>query len=476
MKKIERTSKVKTRISGLNDDFSPPTVMQVETAIPAFIGFTEKGPSTPTKISSMADYKSKFGGPSNDEIGEFEIANDGTVASPEIKSTPAYRMYYMLEMFFANGGKDCFIVSVGNYEDSSQNDAMEKGLLLLNNEEVPTLIVFADAYSPEINEDPTELYKAALMQCADKMNRFLICDVAEIDANITKSAEQFRTAIGTENLKYAAAYFPPLQTSLKYKYSEDKIRVKLNKSPMTVESASKIMVLRHTEQSISDDPNRREKSLYHAENGKYKKQYQEIKTSIDAKNLELLPSAAVAGVYARTDAARGVWKAPANVSLNKVKAPSLKIDAAQQENLNVSNTGKSINAIRAFSGKGVMVWGARTLAGNDNEWRYIPVRRLANMIEQSVKNATARFVNEPNDAETWIRIKAMTENYLTTLWRSGALAGDKLEKAFYVRIGVGETMTARDVQDGKMILEIGIAAVRPTEFIRLKLTQEMSNN
>jgi hypothetical protein len=202
--------------------------------------------------------------------------------------------------------------------------------------------------------------------------------------------------------------------------------------------------------------------------------YNQIKAEINKKRVILPPSAAVAGVYARVDSSRGVWKAPANVSLNSVMEPAIKITHEAQENLNVDTTGgKSINAIRSFTGKGVRVWGARTLAGNDNEWRYIPVRRLFNMVEESVKKATESVVFEPNDANTWVRTKAMIENYLTGLWRAGALAGAKPDQAFFVNVGLGTTMTPQDILEGIMNIEIGMAAVRPAEFIILKFSHKM---
>jgi phage tail sheath protein FI len=135
--------------------------------------------------------------------------------------------------------------------------------------------------------------------------------------------------------------------------------------------------------------------------------------------------------------------------------------------------GKSVNAIRAFTGKGVLVWGARTLAGNDNEWRYVPVRRFFNMVEESVKKATDQFVFEGNDANTWVRLRAMIENFLVLQWRAGALTGAKPEQAFYVRIGLGQTMTADDILNGYMNVEIGMAVVRPAEFIVLKFSHKM---
>ena len=202
-----------------------------------------------------------------------------------------------------------------------------------------------------------------------------------------------------------------------------------------------------------------------------------IKNAIAGEYIVLPPSAAIAGVYALTDANRGVWKAPANTSLNSVVGVTHLIDHDDQQGLNVDTVaGKSINAIRPFTGKGIMVWGARTLAGNDNEWRYVPVRRFFNMVEESVKKATEQFVFESNDANTWVKVRAMIENFLNLQWRAGALAGAKPNDAFYVRVGLGETMTAEDILNGIMAIEIGMAVVRPAEFIILKFSHKMQES
>lgn len=207
------------------------------------------------------------------------------------------------------------------------------------------------------------------------------------------------------------------------------------------------------------------------------KSYNAIKAEISNLPLTLPPSSAVAGVYARVDSNRGVWKAPANVGVNYVIKPTIKITNGDQDNLNVDTVaGKSINAIRSFTGKGTLVWGSRTLAGNDNEWRYVPVRRFFNMAEESIKKATEQFVFEPNDANTWIRVRAMIENFLILQWRAGALAGAKPEQAFYVRIGLGQTMSALDILEGRMIVEIGMAVVRPAEFIILRFSHKMQES
>ncbi|SEC21640.1 hypothetical protein SAMN04489761_2399 [Tenacibaculum sp. MAR_2009_124] len=202
--------------------------------------------------------------------------------------------------------------------------------------------------------------------------------------------------------------------------------------------------------------------------------YNQITAEIANIPMVLPPSSAMAGVYAKVDSDRGVWKAPANVSLNYVIKPTVQVSHEDQRDLNVDTlAGKSINAIRTFIGKGTLVWGARTLAGNDNEWRYVPVRRFFNMAEESIKKASEQFVFEPNDKNTWVRVKAMIDNFLTLQWRAGALAGPTPDKAFYVSVGLGETMTAQDVLEGNMIIEIGMAVVRPAEFIILKFSHKM---
>jgi len=205
--------------------------------------------------------------------------------------------------------------------------------------------------------------------------------------------------------------------------------------------------------------------------------YKTILTGLQNASTCVPPSGAVAGIYAYVDRTRGVWKAPANVSLSGIVGPKDTFTASELDALNVDvNSGKSINAIRSFTGKGTLVYGARTLAGNDNEWRYVSVRRFFNFVEESTKKATEQFVFEPNDANTWVRIQAMIENFLTVLWRQGALQGIKPEHAFYVAVGLGKTMTPLDILEGRLIVEIGMAAVRPAEFIILKFSHKMAES
>lgn len=202
--------------------------------------------------------------------------------------------------------------------------------------------------------------------------------------------------------------------------------------------------------------------------------YEEMLAALQAQASIIPPSGAIAGIYAANDGNKGVWQAPANVSVASVADVTELISDKDQENMNVdANTGKSVNAIRFFTGKGILVWGARTLDGNSNEWRYVPVRRLFNYVEESVQKSTAWAVFQPNDANTWVKVQCQIENFLNNLWRDGALAGSTPDKAYYVKVGLDVTMTADDINRGYLIVEIGLAAVRPAEFIVLKFSHKV---
>ena len=198
----------------------------------------------------------------------------------------------------------------------------------------------------------------------------------------------------------------------------------------------------------------------------------EVRQAVAASALVLPPSGAVAGVYAATDNAQGVWTAPANWSLSAVLRPSVSLDTVEQEPLNIDPiTGKSINAIRAFTGKGTLVWGARTLDGNSQDWRYINVRRTMIFIEQSLRLAMQAYVFQPNVSSTWSLVQSMVTSFLTSLWNQGALAGSTAAASFKVAIGLGITMTPDDILNGNMNLSVQVAVSHPAEFITITISQ-----
>jgi phage tail sheath protein FI len=191
------------------------------------------------------------------------------------------------------------------------------------------------------------------------------------------------------------------------------------------------------------------------------------------KNDILPPSGAMAGVYSRVDTSRGVWNAPANVTLSSVTMSTYKLNDAQQGDLNLPVDGKAIDALREFTGRGTVVWGGRTLDGNSNDYRYIQVRRTLIYIEQSIKIALNQFVFAPNDANTWVAVVSMVSGFLLGLWQQGGLMGASPAEAFGVECGLGSTMTGQDILNGYMIVQVTLQMQRPAEFIELIFKQKM---
>jgi hypothetical protein len=205
--------------------------------------------------------------------------------------------------------------------------------------------------------------------------------------------------------------------------------------------------------------------------------YNYISAQFQNLNMTLPPSAAIAGIYCGIDNKIGVWKAPANIAISNVVKANVTVARSEQDLLNVNDqTGKSVNAILNTAGFGTVVMGARTLDGNDNEWRYINVRRFFITVEQSIKNSMGMFVFEPNTSATWVKVQAMVENYLFLKWRDGALAGAKPEQAYFVNIGLGNTMNSVDILEGRLIIQIGMAVARPAEFIIMQFEQMMQTS
>lgn len=554
----------------------PPSIAEVSTAIPAFLGYTEAIESNgvnlhnvPTRVSNLLEYTAIFGGPHK---AKFSVTTDGGIIKPIVadEMNGLHKLYYLLDHYFKNGGSDCYIVAIGTYMNNDNLNQKKKedfaaGLRALESEDEPTLIILSEATSLD-PVDYYELCQLALDQCNALKDRFCILDVLASDTD----ASNFRQGV-VNNLKYGAAYYPYLNTSLTYYYREEDIAIsrsgmsstntsgsntvsnnivynsaaaglkitytgKKDESPkfkvdvantgnkinfsvadklLTISIASKDgktpanvaeawskwsgekgnfnveaidgktdIIAAVAETTLEAPPPTQQTTDTSSQNAKgeslagiSKKEtalYNSVKQELNKFRVVLPPSAAVAGIYCSVDRERGVWKAPANISISAVIGPTVKITSAQQERFNIdADSGKSINAIRSFVGKGTMVWGARTLAGNDNEWRYIPVRRLFNMVEESAKKASYFAVFEPNTATTWLKVKGMIDSFLYGLWQQGALAGSEPKSAYYVNVGLGTTMTQQDILEGRMIIEIGLAAVRPAEFIVLKFSHKL---
>jgi phage tail sheath protein FI len=191
----------------------------------------------------------------------------------------------------------------------------------------------------------------------------------------------------------------------------------------------------------------------------------EVMNPLDNKPLTIPPSGHVAGVWCRTDATRGVHKAPANEVALGANSVAFQITQAEQGSLNKVG----INCIRAFSGRGIRIWGARTLS-SDPEWRYINVRRLFNYVSESIMQGTQWSVFEPNDQKLWIQLRIAATSFLTRTWREGALFGSSPDQAFFVKCD-SETNPPDVIEAGQVVCEIGIAPVKPAEFVIFRLSQ-----
>jgi Bacteriophage tail sheath protein len=438
-----------------------------------------------------------------------------------------FNLHDSIRLFYANGGGRCFVVSVGDYAHARKSDTpidaaqLRQGLDVAAEHSGPTMLVVPDAVllaasgsrdGMPVSSDFDALVRAMLAQCERLQDRVAILDVFAADALRPRTAAadlarqlgavagNFRASVGDDALGYGMAYFPFLATSV----VGDEVDYAYVDPGGALAVLQKILVdaaaFAHPDATAPGPATNgnseflRIERLIDAMASTQDRSTPEGRAAIAALNHDLVtalpllaqiedvvradlgllpPSGALAGVYAQTDTTRGVWKAPANVALQAVAAPSLAITNAQQDSLNAPPDGKAIDVIRTFVGKGTLVWGARTLDGNSNEWRYVNVRRTVICIEQSIKNGLEALMFEPNEAKTWVTVTGMVENFLTTLWRQGALQGVKPEQAFFAHCGLGITMTGQDILDGKLIVEVGVALVRPAEFIILRLFQRM---
>lgn len=502
----------------------PGSAVAVETAVPVFIGYTEiakrNGKSLvnkPTRITSFAEYVENFGGgfnpkftiaPPADPASKPETFNlNGTEMTVNINKNNTFYLFNSIRLFYANGGSNCYILSVGTYgvDDKAgdntggkdkDKDAGKKAEIeikaedfigstdnpvsvfdLLEKEYEPTMIVIPDIIA--LGKDAyTSVYTQVLEHCGKMQSRIGIFDLRKQEAGEKTEdlVEEFRNDIGVNFLNYGTAYYPWLKTTIIQPSELDfeNLDPAVDLENMLPEDSAKEVVKKFKANATPDEST---KQNYHQSLKASSPTYVNILEEIRSKLNELPPSGAMAGTYTMVDNTRGVWKSPANVSVNMVDAPSINISNEEQEKLNVDvMAGKSINVIRPFPGIGTLVWGGRTLDGNSQDWRYINVRRTAIMIEQSLKLAARAYVFESNDAGTWITIKSMISNFLVNLWKQGALAGAVPEQAFDVQIGLGATMTPNDILDGIMKITVKVAIVHPAEFIVITFQQQQQQS
>ena len=510
----------------------PNSVVAVDTAIPAFIGYTQKSSyggksllNKPVRVDSFLEFENFFGGGAHttyaltkaegenaDAEADIHLGADPYVLKPDVNTL--FYMHESLKFFYQNGGGTCYIVSVGTYTNGKVTPDISAepflgGIKSLEKETEPTMLVIPDALLLDA-DNCYSLQQQMLNHCGIQKNRVAILDVYDgykgLDDPNYNPIDEFRNKVSSDFLNFGAAYYPWLNTTIVQatevsytNFNDEALKTlqqlcndEVSKLNQSQQDALKIYVDALTagggstesgdasgDAAGGDDAANSETpdaATVHSVLSIAVSVYKTLMDAIVEKKNLLPPSGAMAGIYTRVDNERGVWKAPANVAVNSVVSPAVNIDHNQQEDLNAPILGKAICAIRPFIGLGTMVWGGRTLDANSLDWRYINVRRTMIMLEQSIRFAAQAYVFEPNVKNTWVTIQSMIINFLTNLWKQGALAGAQPADAFEVNVGLGTTMTSVDILEGIMRIEVKVAISRPAEFIVITFEQQMQKS
>jgi hypothetical protein len=501
----------------LNQTAAPQgAITPVPTAIPAFIGYTPQAVylgqpcnGLPVKVASFAEFESIFGppqpgypqyylGPVSDAAATADSLNFNG-HNYQLLPDPAtvYYLYNSVRLFYENGGDAAYIVSMGGYGPPSAGGPeglslinpnvqlydLVRGLGALMTAQDATMYICPDATSLSL-ADNAGLMQAMLLQCSQMQTAISIFDIigAKYPDPVlyTNDITTFRAGTGETGLSFGAAYYPFVDSSILQSgdinytnlFGGDVSRLAPLLSPPEYPDPATAAVLAAIENPpspplpVADYNNQ----LLAASNT-----YTLIMYAVLA-DANLLPAGgAMAGIMTYVDYNNGVWQAPANVQVADAVSLPINLTDTQQSFLNVDAvTGKSVNAIRSFAGKGILVWGARTLDGSSNDWRYIPVRRTIIMIEQSCKAALQAYVFAPNDATTWSAVVSAINSFLTGLWQQGGLQGASPSSAFNVSCGLGSTMTVNDILNNIMKVSIMVAVLHPAEFLTIVLEQQMA--
>lgn len=384
-KKVPGVNVVDNRIISVND--------MVESAVPLFIGFTQKRTSlSAVFISSFSDYEINFGG---------QHAGDAI-------------LYYAIKHFFDNGGVSGYVFSLGSYDEFETLTSFDICNLLQSKElshtvaaeQSITLLAFPDCIVIP-NDDIYSWHKVwdrLIALAGARSGIFAILDAPGDPDNAAKCISNYS---GNEP-QYGAAWWPYLVTSY----------LKGN-SPIVI-----------------------------------------------------TPSASVIAAIQVKDASHGVWSAPANVSLVKVIRPLyswLEGHHFSDENC------QALNIIRSFPGKGTRIWGCRTLTQDiDSQYRYVQIRRFISWCEKNITDVCRMFLFEPNNEITWYKLKGVITNWLRKVWYQGGLYGVHESDAFQVLLGIDESMSEIDIQDGRLVIIIRLAVLYPAEFINLTIDLKMN--
>ncbi|WP_293788406.1 phage tail sheath C-terminal domain-containing protein [uncultured Pedobacter sp.] len=501
------------------------SVVPVASAVPAFIGYTPQamyqGKSyahVAQKISSFSEFKAFFCYPDAPApASEVKQYNPGYYLLQQ-QSQPTdpgyvvinsnyysvlpdpntiYYLYNSVKMFYENGGGYAYIVSVGTYgaplnspmalgtqliNPNVKLKDLTDGLALLVNEQEPTMYICPEATLLSV-ADNGALMRAMLLQCKETQTAMSVFDVIggrNPDPILyTEDIQTFRDNTGQVGLDYGAAYYPFIGTTtmrtsdIDYTnlFGGDTKQLAPLLNPADHPNPAAAQILANIE---NPSGTRLTVAQYHNALINASETYRNIINQVLAVANILPPSGAMAGIITNIDNHYGPWQAPANVSIVGATSLPINLSENQHANLNIDTvSGKSINAIRSFKGIGILVWGARTLDSNSQDWRYIPTRRTMTFLEQSCKLACRTYVFQPNDNTTWDAVKSMLSSFLTNIWKEGGLMGATPADAFSVDCGLGTTMTGDDILKGIMTVAISVAPTRPAQFIEFTIQQQM---
>lgn len=494
----------------------PKPIEGVSTSVAGFVGVTERGPTEPELVTSFADYQRTFGG--------FETVGEWTNLEYET-SLP-----YAVDGYFRNGGRQAWIARVvpadwiaddspasATLEDSegdpvltaraagvgwwgnnvaidigaASSGATERFNLRIGywrdpedlNREWDVLTDPAEEGQP----DHEEVYENLAADRTERNYYETVVNESSTLVDLTPGDSTERPVDGVTALTLGTD--PADENTGAGDYTGDAVanqRAGLQRFE-EVDDITMVIVPDENQHSISGDV------VDHCEN---QEDRIAILNAMEGANLESFPSdkrrseyaalyhpwltvrdpeteveisvppgGHIAGIYARSDAEHGVHKAPANEVVRGIRGLNATITQGEQESLNP----EGVNCIRDFRGRGSLVWGARTTS-DDPSWKYVNVRRLFLYVEESIDEGTQWVVFEPNDEELWARVRQTVSNFLTGVWEDGALMGTTPDDAFYVKCD-RTTMTQNHIDNGQLICEIGIAPVKPAEFVVFRISQ-----
>ena len=501
------------------------TVIPVQTAVPAFIGYTPRADyegksnfNVAQKITSFSDFQAIYclpnpsapsapakqynpqyyvvkqvSQPQNDDCISINDSNYSIVPDPNT----IYYLYNSIRLFYENGGGDAYIVSVGKYGSPSGSpinageqivnpnvklNELTNGLSVLKCELEPTMYICPEATLLSVDNNAT-LMQEMLIQNTEMQTSISIFDIIGArnpdPIKYMNDIETFRTATGSKGLCYGTAYYPFVGTTIMQDTDLDYTNLFGGDIQQLATLINPEGNSNSTLTAIIDAIKEGNISSQQANNAlkNSSKTYATIMKHVLADANVLPASGGIAGVITTIDNQEGVWYSPANASIVGVCSLPMNLSESQQADLNVDVvSGKSINAIRSFPGIGILIWGARTLDGNSQDWRYIAVRRTITFIEQSSKFACSSYVFQPNDKNTWESIKTVLGNFLNNLWKQGGLQGATASDAFSVQCGLGTTMTSEDILNGILRVVINVAIVHPAEYITIEFQVQMAES